>query len=238
MRLFLRKNKFLFSQFCAKVRKITLITAIVLLSAISPVLSQYYNSEYNTFVGGVVGGVNFTQVDGDGYKGYNKAGFNFGGIVYIPFGEMDMPVEGTLALSMEVLYTEKGSYGNSPIFGIVSQKIKLQYAEVPIQLNFYRGSRKSGFGTGLSIGYLAKEEELLDMGNGTILRNEFPFRKFDLSFILTGNIHIYKGIFISPRFQYSLISVRKNAGGFGRNEQFNNVFALRLMYLFKRKGEN
>lgn len=225
----------------AKISKIAAIATILLSTTGFGAAAQAYNEEYNAFVAGLVGGLNFTQVDGDGYRGYNKIGFNGGGIIYLPFGYMEnMPIDGTLALSMEVSFTQKGSKGKDPIpnTGVLSQDIKLQYAEVPILLNFYRGSRKSGFGAGFSIGYLATSEELIDNGSGTVLKNALPFRKFDFNFVLAGNVHLYKGFFLSPRFQYSLISVRNNNSMYGgRNQQFNNVVSIRLMYLVKRRGE-
>jgi len=222
----------------AKISKIALITIVIFCSSIAKGYSQYRES-YNTFVGGLVAGANFTQVDGDGYRGYHKTGINAGGIVYLPFGNMDMPVEGTIALSMEVLYVQKGSASNGPsqAYGLLSQNINLQYGEVPIQLNYFRGAQKSSVGAGLAIGYLGRYEELIDKGGGKIIKNGFPFRRYELSFVLTGNIHIFKGLFISPRFQYALIPIRVSTGGYGRNQQFNNVLSLRLMYLIGKREQ-
>jgi hypothetical protein len=139
---------------------------------------------------------------------------------------------------MEVLYAQKGSMSNGPsnAYGINSQKIKLQYAEVPLQLNYFRGPQKSIYGMGLAIGYLAKYEESIDKGGGTIIKNDYPFRKYELSFVMTADIHIWKGLFVCPRFQYSLIPIRVETGGYGRNQQFNNVLSLRLMYLMGKRG--
>jgi len=222
----------------AKISKIVLITVVLFCTSTVKSLAQYRES-YNTFIGGLVAGANFTQVDGDGYRGYHKTGINAGGIVYLPFGDMDLPVEGTIALSMEVLYVQKGSASNGPsqAYGLLSQNINLQYGEVPIQLNYFRGTQKSSVGAGLSIGYLGRYEELIDKGGGKIIKNGFPFRRYELSFVLTGNIHIFKGFFISPRFQYALIPIRVSTGGYGRNQQFNNVLSLRLMYLIGKRGQ-
>ncbi len=223
----------------AKITQIaTILTALLLILA-TKTYAQPYNEEYHLPVAGLLGGLNMTQVDGDGYKGYNQVGFSGGGIIYLPFGEMDMPIDGTVALSMEVLFSQKGSKGGAPIpgAGIQSQTIKLQYAEVPLQINFYQGSRKSNFGVGFSVGYLASSEELVYNASGIQLKDGPPFRKFEFSFVFSGNVHLWKGIFLGPRFQYSLLSIRKNNGMYGgRMDQFNNVVSLRLMYLFKRGG--
>lgn len=203
--------------------------------------AQYseYHEELHNLTGGLVGGIAFSQVDGDGYKGYAKMGYTGGGVLFLPFGEMEMPIkDATIALSMEVLFTQKGSKGRGALTGLISQDINLQYGEVPIQLNLYRGPRKSGFGAGFSIGYLASSEETIDQGNGQIIKNGLPFKKFDLNFVLTGNMHLWNGFFLSPRFQYSLLSIRDNNSQYGgRDQQFNNVVSIRLMYLFKRMGE-
>ena len=224
-----------------KVNKIASIL-VVLLSLMSfGAQAQYseYHDELHNLTGGLVGGINFSQVDGDGYKGYAKMGYTAGGVLFLPFGEMDMPIkDATIALSMEVLFTQKGSKGRGALTGLISQDINLQYGEVPIQINLYRGPRKSGFGAGFSIGYLASSEETIDQGNGQIIKNGLPFKKFDLNFVLTGNLHLWKGFFLSPRFQYSMLSIRDNNSKYGgRDQQFNNVVAIRLMYLFKRMGE-
>ena len=223
-----------------KVRKIALISVIFFSFLINNAQAQSYhaNNEYNVLTAGLVAGATFMQVDGDNFKGYQKTGFTGGGILFMPFGDVDLPFDGTIALSMEVLYTQKGARGKGPIINTYyyDQNIKLQYGQVPIQVNVYRGARKSGFGAGFALGYLGFSEETVKEQGQTELKKGKPFHKFDLSFVLTGNIHLWNGFFLSPRFDYSLISIRNNNGMFGGgNEQFNNILALRLMYLIKNK---
>lgn len=206
----------------------------------SAAFGQYRNNpEYEELQGGLVAGLNFSQVDGDGYKGYKKTGFTGGGILYLPFGnDIGLPFDATLALSLEVLYEQKGAHGSGSILNsnVTAQNIQLHYAEVPIQINLFRGTRKSNFGMGLAIGYLGASEETIEEENQTTLKPGYPFHKFDLSYILTANIHIWNGFFLSPRFEYSLLSIRNNNGRFGgRNQQFNNTLSVRLMYLVGRK---
>lgn len=230
-----RSFPFIALQWKAKIKKIAAILVFLLSTTLQA--KAQYNDEFHNLTGGLVGGINFSQVDGDGYKGYSKMGYTGGGVLYLPFGDMDMTVisDATLALSLEVLFTQKGSKGAGAITGGIGQNINLQYAEIPLQLNLYRGTRKSGFGAGFSIGYLASSEETIDQANGTVLKPGNPFNKFDLNFVLTGNLHLWKGFFLSPRFQYSMLSIRDNNGRFGgRDQQFNNVVAIRLMYLFRR----
>lgn len=221
-----------------KIKKIGLIIW-VLCGFIRQAHAQYYNNpEYTELQGGLIAGANFSQVDGDGYKGYDKTGINAGGILFLPFGEnVGLPFDATLALSLEVLYEQKGSVGKGAVpnsNGVVAQKIQLHYAEVPVMLNLFRGTRKSGFGMGLAVGYLGFSEETIEPGK---LKEGNPFKKLDFSFVLGGNIHIYKGFFLNPRFEYSLLSVRNNNGRYGgRDTQYNNIISLRVMYLVSRRS--
>lgn len=227
-------------QISRKLSKIIFLFALLFCGSTFSLYAQYSNNpEYEELQGGLVAGTNFSQVDGDGYKGYDKFGFTGGGILYLPFGNnVGLPFDATIALSLEVLYEQKGAHGNGAVFNtnVTSQDIRLQYAEIPVQINLFRGTRKSNFGMGLALGYLGFSEETIEEDNTVTLKNGYPFHKFDLSYVLTANIHIFNGLFISPRFEYSLLSVRNNNSRFGgRDQQFNNTVSLRLMYLIGQK---
>ncbi len=223
---------------CLRHGKINKFLPAVLLLLLLTVKStaQDYIEDYHLFVGGLVGGANFTQVDGDGYKGYDKVGATFGGILFMPLGQLEnLPLPGTAALSLEVLYSQKGAKGMDPVASanLLSQTIDLKYAEVPILINYYNGPRKSMIGIGFAPAYLGYSQEVIETYGGT--RYKFPFRKFELNFVMSVNVHIWNGFFINPRFEYSMFSIRKKNEGllqFGNESQYNNVLSLRLMYLF------
>ena len=198
---------------------------------------EYYDEVPRTFYGGIVAGANFTQLDGDNYAGYHKVGINAGGIVYARFDEH-------LAASIEILYSQKGARGHFDIQNANRQvvsgyKLRLDYAEVPLQLCYF-DRRKSHFGAGLSIARLAsvKEEGSLNGVPQTDF-DKYPVRKMDYNFIAGGSLHLVKGFFLNARFQYSLRPIRKGTlgtelhpGFSGRGEQYNNMWTVRLMYLF------
>lgn len=216
-----------------KVRKILPIALISLLTSTYVVRAQYDYTQ-SQWTGGLMAGANVSQVDGDGYKGYNKLSPALGGIIYIPVPDFEFG-QGCLAWSMEVLYSGKGASGTGSGAGsfMQSQDIRLTYAELPLQLNYWRGPRKSIYGAGFALGYLAASEEKIITHSGQLY--QFPFRKLDFSFLMTASFHIGAGFFIAPRFQYSLLSIRKkhqDLTAFGRADQFNNVFGVKLMYLF------
>lgn len=197
--------------------------------------NSFYEEDPRTFYGGLLLGTNFTQVDGDNFAGYHKVGLNAGGIVYTQFAEH-------VAASLEILFSQRGARSNGPketanptYRSMESYRIDLNYAEVPLQICYF-DKRRSHFGGGFSYSQIisAKESVVTNptFPNPDTLDN-FKFKKSDLNFVLGGNLHLWKGLFLNLRFQYSLIPIRKDTyPGFGRAEQYNNSFVLRVMYLF------
>jgi hypothetical protein len=217
-------------------RKFTVLLASFLFLFISNSLfaQSYYEEDPRTFYGGLLVGGNFSQVDGDRFAGYHKVGFNVGGIVYAQFAEH-------IAGSIEILFSQKGSRAHktqlttTQAYNILTYNIDLNYAEVPLMLNYF-DKRKSHFGAGVSYSQLisSKEEVLTDPPfPATVNMDDYPFKKMDINFLLGFNLHLVKGLFLNGRFQYSILPIRKNVyPEFGRNEQFNNMWTMRLMYLF------
>lgn len=221
-----------------KSRKLrTIISLIIFLSAIffqahaqNP--ENYYVEEPKLFSGGLIAGTNFCQVDGDRYAGYFKIGINAGAVLYAS-------ISNRFSLSMELLYSEKGSRSNfrqnssSKLYTIVSQKINLSYAEIPVLLNIY-DKKKSHLGAGLSYSQLISGTENLVMSpNYAYDPANYPFKKSDLNFIASANLNLVKGLYANLRFQYSILPIRTTVDyEIARSQQYNNLWTLRLMYLF------
>lgn len=194
---------------------------------------NYYVEEPRTFYGGFILGANFSQVDGDSYKGYHKIGLNTGVVAYAKLAPK-------IAASIELLFSQKGATSNGYQLSnggatlITKQNINLNYAEIPIQINYF-DKRKSHFGGGFSYAQVISSRETIEGTNKSIIYNPdlHPFKKMDINLVLSGEMHLYKGLFAGLRFQYSMLSIRNDMDAeFGRAQQFNNVFALRLKYLF------
>lgn len=222
-----------------KSRKLaTILPLIILLSALffkaqaqNP--SYFYVEEPKLFTGGLVAGANFCQVDGDNYAGYFKTGFNAGAVLYVRVNER-------FSVSMELLFSQKGARSNfrkqtnsDSAFVIVSQKINLNYAEIPVMLNIY-DKRKSHVGVGLSYAQLISADEQVEVAGGYIYdSNKYPFKKQDINIIMGANLNLVKGLYANLRFQYSIIPVRTNVDPeIARSQQYNNMWTLRVMYLF------
>jgi len=222
----------------AKIRKFALFIVVLFVSVgffnRLQAQSSYYVEEQRVFYGGLVGGVNFAQVDGDNFAGYHKVGINVGGIVYAQLAEH-------VALSLEILYSQKGSKSDNAIFTnvngqkvvIANYGININYAEIPVMINYF-DKRKSHFGIGLSYGQLVSGTENLTTDPVVpIDLTKYPFKKNAIDFLAGVQLHLVKGLFLNVRFQYGIIPLRTNIPpDFSRATQYNNMFVLRLMYLF------
>ncbi|MES2702237.1 MAG: outer membrane beta-barrel protein [Bacteroidota bacterium] len=187
-----------------------------------------------TFYAGVLAGTNFAQVDGDNFAGYRRIGLNIGGIGYVQ-------VHKHVAFSWEILYSQKGSRSdmvkaatNDTAVLVVDYDIKLGYAEVPLMLNYF-DKRKSHFGLGVSYSRLVSTVETATTDPSINLDlTKYPFRKDNFDILAGAQLHLWKGLFLNVRFQYSLLPVRTvSPPALSRSQrQYNNLWTVRLMYLF------
>lgn len=197
--------------------------------------SSFYVDNERTFFGGLVAGANFSQVSGDNYRGFDKVGMNVGGKVYLPLSS-------EIVASIEILYTQKGSVGKEATtagalkgVSVSNYSITLDYAEVPVMINYFFPS-KTHVGAGISYGRLVRSAEKgVTVPDQNFDPAKYPFNKSAIDFILDGNLRIHKGLFINPRFQYSMMKLRgedKIAPYFYGSSQFSMVFGLRVAYYF------
>ena len=192
-----------------QVRQLTIVFVWLLLNPAAYVFAQgnmYGDNEDKKFSGALILGLNFAQVDGDSYYGYHKVGLHAGGEVYIHF----TPVYG---LSMDLLYSQKGSRGvtetESPYVGTYFSKyyMDVNYVEVPVTFHYI--FKKYDVEAGASYARLVKSNEWILTDQPVIIdpvRNRFNISDVDMIFGLTRQI--YKKLFTNLRYQYSLTSIR------------------------------
>lgn len=197
--------------------------------------NKYFLEPHGTFSGGLVAGATFTQVDGDTYYGYNKLGIAFGGMVYAHFNEQ-------CGASMELLYAQKGSRGvnvtESPYIGTYVEKyfMNLNYIEVPFMFHYIYYN--TDFEAGISYAYLIKSSEWIEADQPVIIDPVLNrFNTADLEYILGISRRFYKHYYVNARFQYSILPIRPTyrvpvGFSYGNDGQFNNLFELRILYLF------
>lgn len=180
------------------------------------------NLSAQVFNAGFGGGLNVSQIEGDGFSGYNKAGPAVGLFVNTFFQEF-------LAWQMEINYSSKGSTLKAPIEDPGYYRIDLRYIEIPVLLR-YLTPPGIIFEAGLSGGYLfyAKEEDALGEIPETVAFRKTEFTVIGgIGYILTDNISL------NARISYSGVPIRDHAGGgqyyFNRGQN-NNVISFILQY--------
>ena len=176
------------------------------------------------FNAGITAGINISQVEGDGFAGYNKAGPLFGLFVNTFFREY-------FAWQMEILYASKGSRLRTTLEDPRYYRIDLGYIEIPLMLRYFINSGLSAE-AGLSGGNLFRSREEDELGE---LPVSLPFRKTEFAaqggmvYMLTDKLSA------GARLSFSLFPVREHAGGgkywFNRGQN-NNVLSFTLKYQF------
>lgn len=201
----------------------------VFYSLLSVLLFLTVGLQAQQFSGGVKAGLVGSQVAGDMYSGYHKAGINPGVWVSLATGKRS-------SVQMELGYIQKGSREN-PDFEknrFDTYIMRLGYIELPFlyRINY---SELLGFEAGLAMNFLIHQKETFN-GYETI---ESPFRGQNLCFTGGISIRLNDRIRINVRTDNSLFSIRKNRvsgdvwrfWGYG---QFSDALVLSAYYTLKK----
>lgn len=184
----------------------------------------------NRFNPGLKAGLSTSQVDGDTYSGYDKAGFDGGAFVTAKVSEK-------WNAQFEIIFIQKGSKHNSnPAKGDYTYyKLQLNYIEVPVLAQYQH--KKFTFELGPGFGYLLKAREENEAGEITGSR---PFYNSDANFNVGISYTIFKNVGINWRYSNSFLAVRNHESGKGpwyNPGQINKVMAFTLTYQFGEKAE-
>lgn len=212
--------------------------------------------------GEIIGGMNFTQVDGDLWYGYHKFGINSGLGAVVPFGK-------NFSFCIEILYNQKGAYQKEQfdinVYDSVTNeliiryngkyKLKLDYLEVPLLIQ-YTDKDVITAGLGFSYGRLVNVKEWEhDTLNYSTSLNSGVYNRNDYNVLADVQFRIHKKIpkwKLNVRYAYSISKIRTrdfyevaNDGiyyvdpmpgdYFVTRNQYNNVITLRLLYIFNEK---
>jgi hypothetical protein len=187
----------------------------------------------NRFHAGLKAGLSTSQVHGDTYSGFNKAGLD-GGLV------LNGRINDKWSGQFEMLYIQKGSKHDGDIAqnDFTYYKMKLSYLEVPVVFQYYL--KNFSFELGPSFGYLisAKEYDLY----GQLDDSASPFKPMEVAACVGFNYMVHRKIGMNIRYSNSVLPIRTfNRSGltipFDAGQR-NNVLAFTLTYLFgKKDGE-
>ncbi len=151
------------------------------------------------FKGGIVGGFNLSQIEGDEAAGYNKIGLQGGVRVAIILKEK-------MDLGVELLFSQRGSAARNVNQGTFPFKLTLNYIEVPVLFNYMDWQVENEdyyrlhFHTGLSYGRLISSSSDV---NQFIQLGDF-FRDNDVSWVAGATYYVNKNIGVTVRYTRSL----------------------------------
>lgn len=155
-------------------------------------LSNLYGQ---AFQGGLLAGINTSQITGDDLAGYNKLSLTFGAFVKTKLSDKS-------SLQMEIAYLGKGSHKNlNPKDSIPTlYLLRLRYIEVPLVFQ-YNLTSKLSLETGPSLGVFfgSREEDLYGDMSGMYSSRE-QFKRFELSYTVGGTW------IINPKWHFNIRS--------------------------------
>ena len=178
------------------------------------------------FEGGLLAGLNASQVDGDSYSGYNKPGIVAGAYVINNFSP-------TVFSGMEIKFAQKGSRKN-PNYKIDDQVkyiMRLNYIDMPLYLGVRTGGNASIIG-GVSAGYLFSATEYDNYGEFQE-EDKRPFNDFDVQGMIGFRYQITDRLSVDLRGAYSLLPIREQPGEvlyYWLDSQFSNLLNTTVLY--------
>ncbi|MBQ1780848.1 MAG: outer membrane beta-barrel protein [Bacteroidales bacterium] len=219
------------------------------------------NIDAQRFVGSVVAGCNFAQIEGDGVHGFYKPGANAGLGLTIALNKKE-----SWQLSVELLYTQKGSvkhcspgyfdtafYGpamftdvdrNVPFDPKTKCNISLDYVQVPVLIHYEERYSGCTFGLGFAWSRLVRAHEIYNGFTRTTTVRSGTYSKNDWSVIADVNIRLYKNLNLNFRWEYSMVPIRTMEYVFLLNDgstvtevqkMHNHMLSARLIYYINQK---
>lgn len=206
---------------------------LVLLLLFLPLIAQA-----QLFKGGIVGGLNFNQIEGDDISGYKHLGYNVGFMV-------DIYLKEKMSVTFEILYTIKGSdTGNKFTLDGRLFRNTFRYVEVPVIYRYHDDGGMS-FGAGLSFSRLISATHFEDgfetPGYFESLPPSFPPepRKMDYGFVVDFSYRYKPHLWLAVR---GTVSIPTYYDRFSFNRGFpvgwrNNAIYLRTVFVFSALGK-
>ena len=184
------------------------------------------------FHAGFTAGVIASQVSGDRLAGYEKPGFEAGGLVAAPISEK-------FDVSFQILYIQKGSKKNANLeIGDASYyRMRLAYLEVPLQLQ-YNFSPKFRFEAGTALAFLVSSHEEDESGDLTGVIERKEFESIEWSILGSMNYMLWENFFLVLGAERSVLPIRGFDHGAVRLErdQYTSLLRFSIRYHFREGG--
>ena len=187
-----------------------------------------YNTNAQSFGGGIIVGASTSQVAGDLLGGFNKIGILAGAYT-------NLKVKESLSFQFEITYIEKGSRNpnmhesNHPNYQKI--EITLSYIEMPLTINL---QQKENLGVELGIIPAFNISATLNSADAKNISVPNPqYKKYDLGVCAGINYHITDNIILHTRISNSIIPIRPHNSGAtdGLNKgQYNTVLSFAIHY--------
>lgn len=157
------------------------------------------SSSAQVFKAGLIVGISGSQVEADGYGGYNKFGVIGGGFVNTDFSEK-------MSVQFEIYYINKGSFDAAhPDKGdFDSFNLSLKYIEIPVALRYKYHKFKIELGA-----YYGKLiSTSISNENGEVSVNRFPFKSYDIGGLIGIYYQLNDHFIFNLRSKGSIIPIR------------------------------
>lgn len=190
--------------------------------------NTFFNSSQikaQDFEAGLLLGLNASQIDGDGFGGYDKTGFKIGGFVKRRFTD-------EWAFQFELLFNQRGSQaktseGENPIY-----LYELNYIDIPVMAQYYFFDELYAE-AGLEFGYLLSADEERDF---IPLDAADRTESIAINYAIGAAYNFYENFSVHLRLSNSLTSVRDSSLNVENSNkgQLSRVISFGISYLFNK----
>ncbi|MBQ9470592.1 MAG: PorT family protein [Bacteroidales bacterium] len=197
----------------------TIATLIALLALLQPTTAQGQR-----FVAGPCIGLAASQVDGDSYAGYHKAGPIAG--LWVEYH-----TQSAWSAMAKFRYLQKGCRARGEAPGSTKFALQLNYLDLQLTA-IYRLNQRMSLVAGLSGGYLTSLREF-NIGGEVPREHTIGLRRYELAATAGAHIHLGPRLRAEAAFSYSIIPLMPIAHTIEhwRNKGArNNVIEISLLY--------
>lgn len=194
-------------------------TKLWLVLLIGAMMSLPLQTQAQRFIGGIVGGFNFSQIDGDDMVGYHRLGLNGGGYVATVLNDR-------WQVSTELIFSQRGSRLSStePIFGIYD-RINLDMLEIPVLLNLKEWKFHVQAGASYARIFNTKVIEI----SGADITDSVDLNEGLVSIVLGGTFFFTEKLGLNMQWHYAFSNLQNDPNS---NRWNSKSISIRTLYLF------